>query len=141
MAALAGAMADQFAAVAPQMDQPGRGWVAGPAARRDGGGAADCADRSVPSGVEPNLAQGLVAGLLLGIALALIRDATDRTVRTRETLDQVSGVPMLAALPKNGTACPTVALFEEAVREIAHPPSRAGGLGAPFGADDQSGDR
>ena len=50
-----------------------------------------------------NLALGLVAGVLLAVALALIRDATDRTVRTRETLDRVSGVPMLAELPRYAT--------------------------------------
>jgi capsular exopolysaccharide synthesis family protein len=117
VAALAGAMADQFAGVAPQMDQPGRGWAAGPSA------VATVTERpTVPT--EPfrpvlsrNLAQGLVAGLLLGIAMALIRNASDRTVRTREALDQISGVPMLAALPKNGTVSNNP-LSEEAVRNL-----------------------
>jgi capsular exopolysaccharide synthesis family protein len=116
-AALAGAMADQFVAVAPQMDQAGRGWVPGPAAH------ATVVERpSVPSAPfrpiwSRNLAQGLVAGLLLGIALALIRHTTDRTVRNRETLEQVSGVPTLGALPRNGTAVNSP-LFDEAVRTL-----------------------
>jgi capsular exopolysaccharide synthesis family protein len=117
VAALAGAMADQFAVVAPQMDQPGRGWTPGPSA------VATVTERpTVPT--DPfrpvwsrNLAQGLVAGLLLGIAMALIRNASDRTVRTRDALDQASGVPMLAALPKNGTVSDNP-LSEEAVRNL-----------------------
>ena len=118
VAALAGAVADQFVVLAPQMDQPGRGWTSGPSA------IATVAERpTVPS--DPfrpvwtrNLAQGLVAGLLLGIAVALIRNASDRTVRNRETLDRVSGVPMLAALPKkNGTASDNP-LSDEAVRNL-----------------------
>ena len=118
VAALAGAMADQFAVVAPQMDQPGRGWAPGPSA------VATVTERpTVPT--DPfrpvwsrNLAQGLVAGLLLGIAVALIRNASDRTVRTREALDQVAGVPTLAALPKKNGTVSDDPLSEEAVRNL-----------------------
>ncbi len=42
---------------------------------------------------------GLVAGLLLGIGVALTREAADRTVRDRTKLEALSGLPTLAELP------------------------------------------
>jgi capsular exopolysaccharide synthesis family protein len=45
-----------------------------------------------------NMALGLIAGVLLGIGVALTRDATDRTVRDYEALERLSGVPTLAEL-------------------------------------------
>jgi capsular exopolysaccharide synthesis family protein len=124
-AALAGAMADQFTALVQQMDPPPPpGPIPAPTAQ-----ATVVEAPTVPT--EPfrpvpaqNLAQGLLAGVLLGIALALIRHATDRTVRTRETLDRVSGVPMLAALPRyrraaeSGHRADRSLEFEEAVRGL-----------------------
>jgi capsular exopolysaccharide synthesis family protein len=46
------------------------------------------------------VALGLIAGTLVGVALALARDATDRTVRDRDTLTKRSGLPTLAQLPQ-----------------------------------------
>jgi capsular exopolysaccharide synthesis family protein len=117
VAALAGAMADQFVATVPQLDQSASGWVPGPSASAtvvERPGVPDVPIRPVPA---RNFAQGLVAGLLLGIALALIRHTTDRTVRTRETLDRVSGVPMLAALPRSGGSFNSP-LSDDAVRNL-----------------------
>jgi capsular exopolysaccharide synthesis family protein len=124
-AALAGAMADQFTALVQQMDPPPPpGPIPAPTVQ-----ATVVEAPTVPT--EPfrpvpaqNLAQGLLAGVLLGIALALIRHATDRTVRTRETLDRISGVPMLAALPRyrraaeSGHRADRSPEFEEAVRGL-----------------------
>ncbi len=124
-AALAGAMADQFTALVQTMDPPPPpGPIPAPTAS-----ATVVEAPSVPT--EPfrpvplqNLAQGLVAGVLLAIALALIRHGTDRTVRTREALDRVSGVPMLAALPryrkaaKGSHRAERSPDFEEAVRGL-----------------------
>lgn len=51
-----------------------------------------------------NMVIGFVAGVLLAIAVALTREAGDRTIRTREKLEGVSGLPTLAELPgKRGT--------------------------------------
>ena len=41
---------------------------------------------------------GFIAGILLGIAVALTREAGDRTVRDREKLEKLSGLPTLAEL-------------------------------------------
>ena len=130
VAALAGAMADQFAALVPQVEPKVVASSEQPAPAPYAY-AAVVERPTVPNDpVSPvpkrNLALGLVAGVLLAVALALIRDATDRTVRTRETLDRVSGLPMLAELPRYRTATNTAdsraqrsaAVFEEAVRGL-----------------------
>ena len=59
-----------------------------------------------PSSPSPtrNFAIGLLAGLLLGILLALVRDATDHTVRTREGLVEASDQPVVGVLPKGPPA-------------------------------------
>jgi hypothetical protein len=132
-AALAGAMADQFAVIVPTL-----GVNAGPSAMGAGprpeeptptpGQPSEAPGSPQPTAkapvararvVEPprvpdhavtpvpvrNVAMGLVAGVLLGIAVALTREASDRTVRTREKLEQLSGLPTLAELPgKRGSA-------------------------------------
>jgi tyrosine-protein kinase len=46
-----------------------------------------------------NMALGLLAGLLLGIAVAVIRERTDRSVRSAEELEQLTDLPTLAELP------------------------------------------
>ncbi len=48
---------------------------------------------------ERNMAMGLLAGLLLGIAAALVRESADRTVRAAETLERLTDLPTLAQLP------------------------------------------
>jgi polysaccharide biosynthesis transport protein len=42
---------------------------------------------------------GLVAGLVLGVGAAFLRDSLDDTLTTSETIEQVSGVPVLATVP------------------------------------------
>jgi capsular exopolysaccharide synthesis family protein len=45
-----------------------------------------------------NLAIGLIAGLVLGIGAAVVRDLTDTRVRTAEDLARVTDLPLLASL-------------------------------------------
>lgn len=92
-----------------------------------------------------NMAMGLVAGLLLGVGVALTRKATDRSVRDRAKLEELSGVPTLAELP----ARPKVAsrfgadgAFDDAVRtfrtrliKVLEPQTRRVLLAAPFGGE------
>jgi capsular exopolysaccharide synthesis family protein len=88
---------------------------------------------------------GLLAGLLLGIAVALTREATDRTVRTREKLEELSGLPTLGELPgKRGTAPKfgTDIAFDDAVRGLRTrltramaPDARRVLVAAPFGGE------
>lgn len=46
-----------------------------------------------------NLAIGLAFGLLLGIAIALVRDLLDNTVKARETLEETTGVGLVGNIP------------------------------------------
>jgi capsular exopolysaccharide synthesis family protein len=90
-----------------------------------------------------NMGLGLVAGVLLGIAVALTREATDHTVRDREKLERLSKLPTLAELPgRRGTAprFGTDISFDDAVRGFRARLLRAAGPGAsrllvtaPFG--------
>ncbi|MEE6179250.1 AAA family ATPase [Mycobacterium sp. 050134] len=176
-AALAGAMANQFAAIIPTLGaNPGPngrdvpvtagprpdtgepappteapGPVTGPAAKTLPVGRARVVEQPrVPEHpVSPvpmrNMLMGFVAGILLGIAVALTREASDRTVRTREKLEQLSGLPTLAQLPgKRGSplrfgADPTL---DDAVRGLRARLLRAIGpdgrrvlVVAPFGGE------
>ena len=125
-AALAGAIASKFAALVPTVEPAsGDGQQPTPAARAtivEQPVVADHASSPVPI---RNVALGLVAGVLLSIALALVRNAADHTVRKRETLEKVTGLPTLAQLPRpgrhatmflRGEARQTEAAFAEALR-------------------------
>jgi receptor protein-tyrosine kinase len=46
-----------------------------------------------------NIAGGLALGLLLGIGLALLRDRLDNTVKSRETLEEITHVGMAGSIP------------------------------------------
>jgi capsular polysaccharide biosynthesis protein/MinD-like ATPase involved in chromosome partitioning or flagellar assembly len=92
-----------------------------------------------------NMALGLVAGVLLGVGVALTREATDHSVRDREKLERLSKLPTLAELPgKRGTAprFGTDISFDDAVRGLRARLLRAAGPGAsrvvvtaPFGGE------
>ncbi len=60
------------------------------------------------SPVEPrtkrNIAVGLLAGLLLGLALAILREVLDKSVRAPEELENAAGAPVLGLLPNNPDA-------------------------------------
>jgi len=57
-------------------------------------------DTPVTPNVPLNLAVGLVSGLFLGIVLAFVRDYFDDSVKNKETVDRVTGVPTLGLIPK-----------------------------------------
>jgi tyrosine-protein kinase len=142
-AALASAMALQFAVLVPEVDagipvsQPA-GQVLGSgfdAQQTLAGAKATVVEQPIvpqsPQSPVParNVALGLLAGVLLGIALALGREATDRTIRSRETLTARSGLPTLAQLPSpdnqdigarrgGGRAKPCDLVFDEEVRRM-----------------------
>nr|WP_090276085.1 polysaccharide biosynthesis tyrosine autokinase [Mycolicibacterium komanii]CRL69237.1 chain length determinant protein [Mycolicibacterium komanii] len=69
-----------------------------------------------------NMAIGLVAGLLLGIAVAVIRENSDRTVRDRDGLERLSGLPVLSELPGKRGRAPKFGVdadFDDSVRGLA----------------------
>lgn len=53
---------------------------------------------AVPNPVK-NIASGLGGGLLLGVCLALLRDRLDNTVKTRESLEAMTGVGLVGSIP------------------------------------------
>ncbi|OJZ72665.1 chain-length determining protein [Mycobacterium paraffinicum] len=151
-AALAGAIADQFAAIIPTLgtvsrpDAPNAGprpdatdATSPPGQPRETPGVQEQNGKPLPVArarvVEPpqvpdhavtpapvrNMAMGVVAGLLLGMAVALTREASDRTVRTREKLEELSGLPTLGELPRRRGGAPrfgTDVTFDDAVRDM-----------------------
>jgi len=92
-----------------------------------------------------NMAMGLVAGVLLGIGVVLTREAMDRTVRTRQKLEELSGLRTLSELPGHRGSAPrygTDISFDDAVRGLRARLLRAMGpearrvlLVAPFGGE------
>lgn len=163
VAALAAAMADQFVKIAPTLDNnvgsvnlrrpDERGREPNPPTGQDAVpiAVATVVERpSVPTAaVKPvpatNLALGLVAGLVLGTGVALAREAADRSVRNRERLESLTGVPTLAELPGRNGSAPrfgTDAAYDDAVRgfrarllRVMGPDGRRVLLVAPFGGE------
>lgn len=92
-----------------------------------------------------NMAMGLVAGVLLGIGVALTRQVTDRSVRTRAKLEELSGVPTLAELPArpkiasrfgaDGSFDDAVRAFRTRLLKVIGPDARRVLLAAPFGGE------
>jgi capsular exopolysaccharide synthesis family protein len=50
--------------------------------------------------VTKNLLMGLAAGLVLGLALALALEFIDQTLRSKEDVEQVTNLPVLAVIPR-----------------------------------------
>ncbi|OBF10054.1 polysaccharide biosynthesis tyrosine autokinase [Mycobacterium sp. 852002-10029_SCH5224772] len=76
---------------------------------------------SIPVSPVPmrNMLIGFIAGVLLAIAVALTREAGDRTVRTRAKLEELSNLSVLAELPGKRGGTPrfgTDSAFDDAVR-------------------------
>lgn len=69
--------------------------------------SAEVFQRATPSAepVSPrplfNLVLGIAAGLVLGIGLALLLNALDTTIRSRERLVRAAGAPMLGSVPED----------------------------------------
>ncbi|OBF49873.1 chain-length determining protein [Mycobacterium sp. 852002-53434_SCH5985345] len=177
-AALAGAMADQFAALVPTLGATtgpnGRPVPVTPGSRPDVGEpnppAAPPSEAPGQPAAKPmpvararvveaprvpdhpvtpvpvrNMAMGFVAGILLAIAVAVAREASDRTVRSREKLEQLSGLPTLAELPGRRGNTPRFGVdsaLDDAVRGLRARLLRAMGsdarrvlVAAPFGGE------
>jgi capsular exopolysaccharide synthesis family protein len=149
VAALAGAMADQFAAIVPTLGtDPAR--TTGSSMFQPVARATVVERPGVPTApVAPtpsrNMALGLVAGVILGIAAALTREATDRSIRSREQLEQLSVSPCLTELPARRGSAPrfgTDTSFDDAMRTLRTrllrkmgPEARRVLVTAPFGGE------
>lgn len=84
------------------------------------------AQPSVPISPDPprNYVLGLVLGLVLGVAAALLSEVLDRSVRSVEDVERITGLPSLASIPveyKGATAIAALAPRSrraEAVRQL-----------------------
>ena len=47
-----------------------------------------------------NILVGTLAGLLLGLGLAFLRDSLDQSIKSKEDLEKFTGLPVLGAIPK-----------------------------------------
>lgn len=60
-------------------------------------------DTPISPNIPKNLAIGLLFGLFLGIAAAFLRDYFDDSVKSKEIVERVTGVPALGLIPKFDT--------------------------------------
>ncbi len=151
-ALFAGAMADSFASLVRTLDSnmlqgsDSQDTAASvPIARATVVKQAEVPDRASRPVPMQNMAMGLVAGVLLGIGVALVREASDRTVRSRGKLEEHSGLPTLAELPGERGSAPrfgTDVVSDDAVRGLRTRLLRAIGtearrvlVAAPFGGE------
>jgi capsular exopolysaccharide synthesis family protein len=147
VAALAGAMADQFAAIVPTLGtgpgapaaqetgttqqetgttqssptQPAPGQPPLPVARATVVERPRVPNRPISPAPVRNMILGLIGGVLLGVAAALTRNAIDRTIRGREQLEELSVSPTLAELPARRGSAPrfgTESSFDDAMRGL-----------------------
>lgn len=65
-----------------------------------------------------DMAFGLLGGLLLGIALALLFESLDDTVRTSDDAEAISGLPALAVVPHFQTRTADAGVKTEATRAV-----------------------
>ena len=92
--AIADAIGRVFPVAVGELEQPLRAYATPPVAVRVVE-PADSAQVTSPPRTVP-LAFGLLGGLVLGVCLALLRNATDTSVSSAATLREVTGLPLLA---------------------------------------------
>ncbi|CAM3159463.1 polysaccharide biosynthesis tyrosine autokinase [Prescottella defluvii] len=94
---LADAVAVALTATIESLESDSRGGA--PVAKASVVEAAKVPADAVSPKVNRNLGLGFVIGLLVGIALAVLRDRLDNTVKSREVLDELAGVGLVGTVP------------------------------------------
>jgi receptor protein-tyrosine kinase len=94
---IANALSDEFVVMVRELETPGPGDR--PDARVVVEQRASVPRAPVVPKKSRNLALGLVFGVTLGIAAAVLRDLLDNTVKDRETLEELAGVSTVGAIP------------------------------------------
>lgn len=94
---IANTLSDEFAIMAAALESPGLGVP--PNARVIVQQRAELPDSSAAPTTARNAGIGLVLGLLIGVFLAVVRDRSDRTVRSSGVLEQVTGVGQIGDIP------------------------------------------
>ncbi|MBH5142493.1 polysaccharide biosynthesis tyrosine autokinase [Rhodococcus erythropolis] len=94
---IANTLSSEFVALAKELETPENGGT--PPARVVVEQQAQELSVPVSPKTSRNLALGAVAGLVSGIALALIRDRLDNTVKDRRTVEEIAGSAMVGTIP------------------------------------------
>ncbi len=94
---IANTLSDEFVAMVRELETPENG--ARPDARVVVEQRATIPDHAVVPKTARNIGMGLVLGVVLGVGLALIRDLLDNTVKSRETLEQLTGAGIVGSIP------------------------------------------
>ncbi|MGV0715789.1 polysaccharide biosynthesis tyrosine autokinase [Mycolicibacterium sp. XJ662] len=94
---IADALSDEFVAMVRELETPPDG--TSPDARVVVEQRASIPSEPVVPKSKRNIAIGPTLGLLAGIALAILLDLMDNTVKSRETIEDVSGVGLVGSIP------------------------------------------
>lgn len=95
---IANALSDEFTQMVRELETPPTG-VASPDARVIVEQRASVPTNPVTPNKRRNLLLGLVAGAMLGVGLAIVRDRLDNTVKDRDILEEITGVGMVGSIP------------------------------------------
>ena len=95
---IANTLSDEFVGMVRELETP-PGVGASPDARVIVEQRASIPDEPVIPNTALNVAGGLGVGLLLGIGLAVLRDALDNTVKSREALEEITKVGLVGNIP------------------------------------------
>ena len=94
---IANAMSDEFVQVVRELETPTRG--AKPEARVVVEQRASIPAKPLVPKTFRNLALGIIVGILSGFGIALLRDQLDNTVKTQETLEELTGTGAVGYIP------------------------------------------
>lgn len=94
---LANALSDEFVVMARELETPEDGGP--PTARVVVEQYAATPSTPVTPKTARNIALGLAVGVLLGIALAVLRDRLDNTVKDRNTVEDIAGTGVVGVIP------------------------------------------
>jgi len=94
---IANTLSDEFVSLIRELETPSPGAM--PDARVVVEQRASIPDSPVVPKTARNIAMGLVLGLAIGVGLAVLRDLLDNTVKSRESLEQITGAGVVGTIP------------------------------------------
>lgn len=94
---IANTLSDEFVAMIRELETPEGGTR--PDARVVVEQRASIPSDPVVPKTKRNLATGLGLGVILGLALAMLRDLVDNTVKTRESIEELTGAGLVGTIP------------------------------------------
>lgn len=94
---IANTLSDEFVAMARELETPENGGT--PDSRVVVEQRASVPNKPVIPKTARNIGIGLALGVLVGVGLAILRDALDNTVKSRETLEEISGTGTVGSIP------------------------------------------